>query len=265
MRTPRVFVLGLIAAFGCGEGKAPPAPPPAAPPVVATPPKTDTPPPKEATAPAAGTGVLAGAVKIVGPIPRRAIVRMDAEPKCSSKHPVLPRSEEVEADDKGFVRWAVVYVKSAVPGSFPVPTQPVVLDQKGCRYEPHVFGVRVGQPVLIKNSDDLLHNVHALPFNSKEFNIGQQPGAQDTRDFASHEVVVKIKCDIHPWMGAWAAVLDHPFFAVTDEKGQYEIKGVPAGKYTVEVWQERYKSSSKDVEVKDKTTLDFELTEQKSQ
>jgi hypothetical protein len=144
-----------------------------------------------------------------------------------------------------------------------VPKEPVVLDQKGCRYEPHVFGIRAGQPLLIKNSDDLLHNVHALPFTNAEFNIGQQPGAEDTRQFASREVVVKVKCDIHPWMGAWAAVLDHPFFAVTDEKGRYEIKGLPAGKHTVEVWQEKYKSVSKDVQVQDKTALDFELTEMK--
>jgi plastocyanin len=266
MKTHGAFVVGIFAALiGCGEGAAPPSPPPspppAAPPVVAAPASAD--PGAAKAASPGGAGALSGSVKIVGKIPRAPVLNMSQEPKCASKHATPPRSEEVVADDQGHVRWAVVYVKSAVPGEFPVPKEPVVLDQKGCRYEPHVFGIRAGQPLLIKNSDDLLHNVHALPFTNAEFNIGQQPGAEDTRQFASREVVVKVKCDIHPWMGAWAAVLDHPFFAVTDEKGRYEIKGLPAGKHTVEVWQEKYKSVSKDVQVQDKTALDFELTEMK--
>ncbi len=209
-------------------------------------------------------GSITGQVKVVKP-PRRKKINMDADPKCAAMHAEKLLTEEVVADAEGNVQWAFVYVDKADYKGGP-PKTPVEINQKGCRYEPHVLGVVVNQEILIKNSDDLLHNIHALPFNNKEFNFGQpSKGMEEKKSFGTREVMVKIKCDVHPWMSAWAGVLDHPYFAVTDAAGKYEIKGVPAGKYTVKVWQEKYKDVSAEVEVKEGAAANknFELAEKK--
>ena len=111
---------------------------------------------------------------------------------------------------------------------FDVPTEPVTLDQAGCMYKPHVFGVRVGQNIEFVNSDATRHNVHALPNANQEFNFSQPIQRQkDTRFFTAPEVMVRFKCDMHNWMSAYAGVLDHPYFAVTSPGGQFELRTCP--------------------------------------
>ena len=198
--------------------------------------------------------------------PRRKKVRMTADPKCAGLHKTAVYSDSIVADDHDRVRWAFVYVKAGVKGKQPLPKTPVTVIQKGCRYEPHVFGVRAGQEMLIRNEDELLHNIHATPFTNKEFNIGQPTkGLESRKTFSKAEIMIRIKCDVHPWMSAWAGVVDHPFFAVTDEAGGYSISGLSPGTYTVEVWHETYVSLSKDVEVgkAGDTSLDFIMEKRK--
>ncbi len=109
-----------------------------------------------------------------------------------------------------------------------------VLDQRECMYEPYVMGVVAGQKFKIKNSDPLLHNVHATPKVNKEFNFGQPVKDQvNEKSFDAAEILVRMKCDVHPWMFAYVGVVDHPYFAVTDANGGYKLSGVPDGKYTV--------------------------------
>ncbi len=217
-----------------------------------------------ANAPAQEGFSVTGTVKIKGEIPKRRKVRMEATPQCAALHAEPPLGDEVVADAEGNVQWAFVYVKKGAEGKKGPAPAPAVIDQKGCMYNPHVLGIVAGQDILIKNSDPTLHNIHALPFNNKEFNEGQpQQGMEMKKTFTNPEIMVKVKCDVHPWMGAWVGVLEHSFFAVTNEKGKFEIKGLPAGKYTVEVWHEKYKSVTKEIEVKAAATSDFELTEKK--
>lgn len=267
---------GMIMAMGCGDEpaavKPAPAPAPApvavAPaPVVATKPPAESPAPAPVTVTADGGGSIAGTVKLSGKAPRMRPMKMDADPKCAAMHAEPPKGEEVVVDDAGNVKWAFVYIKKADLKS-DLPAAPAVINQQGCKYDPHVLGIVIGQDLLIKNSDDLLHNIHALPLYNKEFNFGQpQKGMSETKKFTAEEVMVKVKCDVHPWMSAWVGVLTHKYFAVTDDKGAYTIKDVPPGKYTVEVWQEKYKSVSMEVEVKDKATAqaDFTLADKKGE
>ena len=121
----------------------------------------------------------------------------------------------------------------------PPPAQPVVLDQKGCRYIPHVFGIMSGQPLEVRNSDGTTHNVHSLPKKNKEFNFAQAKGATKKVNDLKKAESFMIKCDVHDWMKTWCHVMEHPFYAVTDEKGMFEIKGVEAGDYELTFWHEK--------------------------
>ncbi len=135
-----------------------------------------------------------------------------------------------------------VYVKEGLGDrTFTAPTTPVVLDQRGCKYMPHVFGAQVGQPVKIINNDGTLHNVHAVPKENTEFNFGQPlKGMESTQTFTKGEIMVPFRCDVHGWMSAYGGIVPHPFFAVTKNDGTFEIKGLPAGTYTIETWHERF-------------------------
>ena len=127
-------------------------------------------------------------------------------------------------------------------------------------YSPHVIGMMVNQPLEITNNDPTMHNIHALPKNSAPFNIAQPTkGGKNIKTFTSPETMVKVKCDVHSWMGAWVGVEDNPFFAVSDDKGSFTIKDLPAGTYTLEAWQEQLGTQTMTVTVgaSDSKTVDF--------
>ncbi len=245
-KTSTVLVLGALAAAACGGG----APPAEAPPATTAAP---------AAAPPAGTASVSGKVKFEGTAPAPEKVKVAADPKCQQMHPQGLEKQTVAVKDGGLAH-AFVYVKSGVAGSFPTPTEPVLLDQQGCMYHPHVLAVQTGQPLLIRNSDDTLHNIHPRPTVNAEFNFGQpRKGSENTRTFDKPEIMIPVGCDVHPWMRSYISVVSHPFFAVSGDDGRYEIKNLPAGDYEVEVYHGKLKALSSKVSVKDgeKATLDF--------
>jgi len=154
-----------------------------------------------------------------------------------------------------------VYVKDGLGNlKFPVPQTAVVLDQQKCSYVPRVFGIQAGQTLEIVNSDNTLHNIHAMPQTNREFNRGQAlQGMKHTHVFSTAEVMVPFKCDVHKWMNAWVGVLDHPFYAVTGATGTFELKGLPPGTYTIEAWHEKLGAQTETVTVgaKDAKTVAF--------
>lgn len=200
--------------------------------------------------------VLKGTVKLKGPIPKRTRIRVEGDPKCGSMHREGLWSEDVVADAAGRLQGALVYVKSGLEGkTFDVPKKPVLLEQKGCRFEPHVFGIMVGQELMIRNGDDLMHIVHVVPRNNREWGFSQaRVGETRAKVFDKPEMPIRVFCDVHPWMLAWAGVFEHPFHATTDAAGRFEIKGLPPGKYEVEVWHESYKAAALEVELKPRET-----------
>ncbi|MBV8880943.1 MAG: hypothetical protein JO332_13315 [Planctomycetaceae bacterium] len=198
------------------------------------------------------TFTVGGTVQFKGDIPKaKANKRVMEDPACAECHPEAPPQENLVVDPAGGVKWAFVYVKAGLEGrAFPVPAAPVAIDQKGCTYSPHVVGARTGQGVSFRNSDKMLHNVHPIPFVNKEFNFGQPGGAVEERKFPQAEVPIKVICNVHPWMACFVCVVDHPFFAVTDAAGRFEIKGLPAGTYTLGVWHEELKFPDQVIVVK---------------
>ena len=187
----------------------------------------------------ATAGNITGRVAFQGAPPKPAMLRMDSDPNCVQQGGNAS-DESVVVGEGGALQNVFVYVKDGLGNlKFPVPSAPVVLDQKGCRYTPHVVGVQVGQGFEVLNSDPTLHNVHAVPAANQEFNTGQPlAGMRHSHRFSTREVMVPFKCDVHPWMRAYIGVLDHPYFGVTGADGTFKLTGLPPGTYTVEAWHE---------------------------
>ena len=200
----------------------------------------------------ATAGAVTGKVSFDGTLPDAEIIRMSADRKCVQDAGPNPQSDAILVAADKSVQNVFVYVKEGLDPSytFDAPPGPAVLDQKGCTYRPRVLGVRVGQAIEVVNSDPTMHNVHALPMKNNEFNHGQhRQGDRNSEVFTVPEVMVRFKCDVHSWMAAWVGVLDHPYFAVTDASGAFELPNLPPGTYTIEAWHERLGAKTAQVTV----------------
>jgi len=232
-------------------------------------PKTETAAPgaeaAKGAAPAAGaattgTASVSGKISFDGAVPPPEKVKLSADPKCVAMHPGGMEKRAIQVKDGGLAN-VLVYVKNGASGTYPAPTAPAEINQKGCNYEPHVVVLQVGQPLEIVNSDDTLHNIHPRPTVNAEFNIGQpKQGMKSTKTFDKPEVMFPVGCDVHPWMRAFIAVLSNPFYAVTKEDGTFEVKGLPAGEYEIEAVHEKLKTLSQRITVKDGEAAKLDLT-----
>jgi hypothetical protein len=194
---------------------------------------------------------VTGTCKLDGKAPEAKPIDMSGVKECNDMHPDPVMDQTVVADDKGDLKNVVVSVKQdGLTGE--VPKEPAVIDQKGCMYEPHVLGMMVGQDWLIKNSDGFLHNIHTLSQVNPSFNKAQ-PSKNDGEKVDSPKApeVFHVKCDVHPWMSAYVAVFEHPYFSVSGDDGKFSIKGLPDGDYTLHAWHEKYGEQDQQVTVKD--------------
>ncbi len=206
---------------------------------------------------------LTGKVAIQGTVPPNPKINMDADPVCKSLHSGDVLTEKVVVNANQTLKHVFVYIKEGFSGTAPVPNAAAELDQQGCMYQPHVLGMQTGQPLAIVNSDTTLHNVHAMGQKNPEFNLGMpMQGMKLEKTFFNPEVMVKFKCDVHPWMNAYVGVLPHAFFSVTDAEGKFDIANLPAGEYTVEAWHETYGVQSQKIQVAEgeTKTVDFQFS-----
>jgi plastocyanin len=241
-----VAILALLAAPGCGgsEPRGQAAPPPGAKPVDAS-----------------KAGTLSGRVRHEGPLPAAMPIGMSSDPYCARANESGASSETILGENGGLGN-VFVYIKDGL-GTYwvDVPKEPVTLDQQGCRYTPHVLGVRAGQAIRIGNGDDTMHNVHALAPVNGDFNFSQPiKGQVNERVFNAAEVMVTLKCDVHAWMNAYLGVVNHPYFAVTAPDGGFELKNVPAGTYTIEAWHETLGTRTESVTLGEKESKQIAFT-----
>ena len=190
---------------------------------------------------ASTAATITGKVVLEGTPPPNKVITMLADPVCASANKGDVTSEAFVVANGGLQN-VFVYIKDGLGNKyvFDTPTEPAKLDQMGCHYVPHVVGMRVTQPLEITNSDDTLHNVHAMPDKNLEFNTGQPiSGMKNTVAFTAPEVMIPFKCDVHGWMNAYIGVVDHPYFAVSGSGGTFELKTIPPGTYTIEAWHEK--------------------------
>jgi len=202
-------------------------------------------------------GDIHGKITFDGKAPKMKSLRMDADPVCVANNEVAPRKEWLILDENNGLKNVLVFVKESpsggsLEGDLNLVEKHAVIDQNGCVYVPHVLGVMVGQKLDILNSDGTLHNIHALPKVNKEFNKAMpRSKKQMTVQFDKSEKPFKVKCDVHPWMGAFIGVFDHPYFAVTGDDGSYVISGLEPGDYIIEAWHEKLGSQTANVTVGD--------------
>jgi plastocyanin len=243
---PALSVLLLALSIACGGNS---SPAPAAPAGPAVDPAT--------------AGTVTATVKFEGAAPAPQMQRLEGDPKCVAENGAPERADEslVVADNQTLQN-VFVYVKDGLGAfGFPVPAEPVVLDQDKCRYTPRVLGVRVGQPLSIRNSDPLLHNVRANGQINQGFNMSTPlEGVSFQRTFATREVMVPFKCDVHAWMTAYVGVLDHPYFGTTAADGTVVLANLPAGTYTIEAWHEMLSTRTQQVTIAAKESKDVAFT-----
>jgi hypothetical protein len=185
---------------------------------------------------------LVGSILVEGKIPEPVKLDMSADPVCVDLNRPKARTDDLLTNNRGLLN-AFVYVKSGGSlndYSFEVPASEVALERKNCRFFPHVLGLRVGQNLALFNYDPTQHNTHPTPKINQEWNMTQPPGGPPfLKAFTRPEQFIPVKCNQHPWERAIVGVFAHPFFAVSDRFGNYEIRGLPAGTYRLVVWHER--------------------------
>jgi hypothetical protein len=241
----------LAGAVACGGGSAPPSPPPAVSPAAAGPAAGGS------AAPPTGTARISGRIRYEGDVPSPQPIQM--APECLKLRPEGASRVPVTVKD-GNLAEAVVYVKSGFTGSVPPPSQPALLDQSGCMYAPASVALQIGQPLLIRNSDALAHNVHLRPNQNQEINTAQpKQGMERTETFDKEEALMPVGCDIHPWMRSYVSVFAHPFFAISKADGSFEISNLPAGEYVIEAVHPRLQPASGKATLKDGGSFTLDL------
>jgi len=187
-----------------------------------------------------------GTVVFAGIVPQPKTVEMRGDPYCAkvraSHEPAL--RQDVVMTTSGRIANVVVYAKDVVgrpQSQIVAPLPPVIFELRSCMFVPHVVAVCCGQEVWFENKDDTVHTIHARRSKNPRFNfalLGTQSPSRSVR-FPEPEVAVEVRCDVHPWENAFVAVFNHPYYAVTDSNGTFEIPEIPAGEYTLEAWHEK--------------------------
>ncbi len=198
------------------------------------------------TAQAAGIG---GKVTVEGVTVMTKTINMASEPGCAKMYSTPPKSEDLVVGQGNVLENVVVYISAGAPDESSTPSQPVQLVQKGCRFAPHIVVLQTGQPVQMVNDDTTAHNIHPLATNNREWNKAEPPGTSPLSESFARPEFISVKCNIHPWMHAYFAVLKTSHYAVTGDNGAFSINNLPPGKYTITAWHETLGTQTQEVTV----------------
>lgn len=212
---------------------------------------------------AATAATIQGTISFAGMPPKPAKIDMRQDPACEMSAARDNYGEGFSVEN-GKLANVFVYVKDGLQGkTFPPSKNRVILDQRGCRYLPHVLAVMARQPIRILNSDPTLHNVHPSPHvpGNHEWNISQQPrGAPMEKSFAQPEIMMSLSCNNHPWMRAYLNVAANPFYSISSSDGKFEIQGLPPGTYKLAAVHEKLGEQAEPITVSAKQHLNVDFT-----
>ncbi len=208
-------------------------------------------------------GSVSGTIVFEGDAPEMRELNLAVDPVCAAKHDTPPRAEVLVLGEGQTMANVIVQVVKGLPEgkTYEPPAEPAVLTQAGCVYSPHVLVVQAGQPIQVLNPDGTMHNIHGFPKVNREFNTTMAPSKKEMEiTFDQAEPAFRIKCDVHPWMGAYCAVLDHPYFDVTETDGAFTIEGLEPGEYVIEAWHERLGPQTATVTVPEEGAVEANFT-----
>ena len=204
------------------------------------------------SASAAMAADISGIIKLDGPQPKRSPLPLTPESRKLYEGRPYPRDEVELVNEKREIQNVFVYIRKGLPAgkTYPAPKKPALLDQKRSMFRPRIQGLFVGQDFAMRNSDPIIHNVRSLSQENRPFNIAQPAGTPDRlKRFSDKEGPIELRCDFHRWMRAFVFVMEHPFFAVTDSQGQFTIKNLPPGEYTLASWHESFGENKQIIKV----------------
>ncbi len=205
-------------------------------------------------------GTVNGKVTYTGTPARQKPIDMGKEPSCAKEHATPVTTETVVTGPNNALDNVVVYVSSGAPDDGQVPAQAVTFEQKGCQYLPHVLVMHTDQELKITNADQTSHNIHPLPKVNREWNKSQPPGSPPISEKYPREEFISVKCNVHPWMHGWFAVLKTNHYDVSKGGGDFKLPNLPPGKYTITAWHEDYGTQTADVTITGNETKDVNFT-----
>jgi plastocyanin len=203
---------------------------------------------------AQGGGTIGGKVTVEGVTVVAKTINMASEPGCAKMYSTPPKSEDLVVGGGSALENVVVYISAGAPEES-APTQPVQVVQKGCRFAPHVVAMQTGQPVQMINEDSTSHNIHPLATNNREWNKAEPPGTTPLTESFARPEFISVKCNVHPWMHAYFAVLKTSHYAVTGDNGAFSLNNLPAGKYTITAWHETLGTQTQEITVTGNETV----------
>ena len=192
---------------------------------------------------------VTGKVILQGQPMKAKMINMVSEPGCAKQYSTPPTTEDVVVGPGGGLKNVVVYVSAGGPEQSGPPAQPVSVEQKGCRFAPHIVVMQANQEVRVMNEDATTHNIHPLASVNREWNKAQPPGTPPLEEAFAREEFISVKCNIHSWMHSYFVVLKTPYYSVSNENGTFSLENLPPGKYTVTAWHEVYGKQTQEVTV----------------
>jgi plastocyanin len=198
---------------------------------------------------APGGGTVTGKVTYTGTPAKPKPIDMAKEPSCAKQYTTPPMTENVVTGPGNTLEYVVVYISAGAPDESSAPSTAVTFDQKGCHYTPHVLAFQVNQELKVTNSDQTSHNIHPLAKINREWNKSQPPGTPPISEKYDKPEFISVKCNIHPWMHGWFAVVKTSHYTVSDGSGEFKLSNLPPGKYTLTAWHESYGTQTQEVTI----------------
>jgi Carboxypeptidase regulatory-like domain len=205
-------------------------------------------------------GTVSGKVTYTGTPAHQKPIDMSKEPSCAKQHPTPITTETVVTGPDNSLDNVVVYISAGAPDEGQVATQAITYAQKGCQYLPHVLPMQVNQQFEIVNDDQTSHNIHPLPKVNVEWNKSQPPGSPPIKEKYDKPEFIEVKCNIHPWMHGYFAVLKTAHYDVSKDGGGFKLPNLPPGKYTLTAWHEKYGTQTADVTITGSETKEVNFT-----